>query len=103
MSVGMGISNIKRRKGPYGSRSDSVCGFFISGDRAVSWSPRSYLEQVINDAMATADNRHVLRHSGIIKTRQELERKDCFLLENKRFYVVLLPGHIYLINLLLNK
>jgi hypothetical protein len=63
--------NVKQRRGSYGSCSDS-----ISGDRAVSWNLRSYLKQVINDTMATADNRHVLSHSGIMKIRQELERKD---------------------------
>jgi hypothetical protein len=81
MCIEMDKSNMKQRRGSYGSWSYSVCGFFISGDKAVSWSPRSYRGQAINDAMATADNRHVLSHSGIMKTRQELERKDNFLLK----------------------
>jgi hypothetical protein len=46
----------------------------MSGDRAVSCSPRSYLAHGVNDAMATADNRHVLGQSGIMKTLKELKK-----------------------------
>jgi hypothetical protein len=45
-----------------------------SGDRAVPCNPRSCLAQVANDAMATADNRHVLSHSGVMITFKELKK-----------------------------
>jgi hypothetical protein len=65
----------------------------MSGDRAVSCSPRSYLAHVVNNVMATADNRHVLGHSGIMKTLKELKKIRAGLLyivsvsRDRRVYV----------------
>jgi hypothetical protein len=82
--------NVKESKVSYGSWSDSIRRFFKSRDGAISRKPRSYLEQVINDAMATADNIHVLSYPGIMKIRKELQRKDTSLLKKeKNIYVVL--------------
>jgi hypothetical protein len=94
--------NVKQRKYvSYGSWSNIVCCFFISGDRAVSWDPRSYLEQAINDAMAAADNRHVLSHSGIMKIRRELERKESFRLKKINDFIwFFISSHIFISSLI---